>query len=252
MHQQLSLHGSVQDGEIKITLHTLAALAGMHPSSVFDHCLVWTPRNPFTPVLAAGQVNQIEQYRITSTSSLIKGKETLPIELYGDGNAEALATRDWEVGLSEIPEAGKRKVTSRSMFSSKVVEGNMLDFLNNLGYTFSYEYFIRGYRFVMGDVVVTLFRTFIPREKEDEDMKEVDATGAATEEESKDSGEKIQLLDPSGQWTVRAEINVKQLVDVDAIANATSQLERIQFDLMGLFELSMPDRASFDTRVKAR
>lgn len=70
MPQQLSLFTSIPTDDLKITLHTLSLLTGMPPSPLLEHSLIWEPRHTYRPVLAAGQVNQIEQYRIRATCDL--------------------------------------------------------------------------------------------------------------------------------------------------------------------------------------
>lgn len=78
MPQQLSLFTSIPIDELTITLHTLSLLTGMPPSPLLEHSLIWEPRNAFRPVLAAGQVNQIEQYRIRATCDLTLLSVDLP------------------------------------------------------------------------------------------------------------------------------------------------------------------------------
>jgi mediator of RNA polymerase II transcription subunit 18 len=116
MHQQLSLFGSIGDAEIKICLHTMVALSGMSPLRTREHCIMWKPRNQFKPVLAAGEVNQIEQYRIMTSTEV---NDVKPFHSYTH-SAESIANREWKLTISEIPEAGKQKTTSQSIFESKV------------------------------------------------------------------------------------------------------------------------------------
>lgn len=91
-------------------------MSGMGPLRSTEHCIVWKPRNPFKPVLAAGEVNQIEQYRIT-TSATIEDIRTVQSYVH---NAQSISDREWMLTITEIPEAGKQKATSQSIFESKV------------------------------------------------------------------------------------------------------------------------------------
>lgn len=81
MPQKLSLYTSLPDSDLEITFHTLYALTGMPPSPLFEHSLIWEPRHPYRPVMAAGQVNQIEQYRFRLTNDLIRVPVNLPPSL---------------------------------------------------------------------------------------------------------------------------------------------------------------------------
>ncbi|KAA8917348.1 hypothetical protein TRICI_000503 [Trichomonascus ciferrii] len=230
--QQLSLHGFIPDAEVKISLHTLHAICGMPPQRIFEHCIVWVPKNPFKPVMGAGQVNQIEQYRITSSADISK-EETEPKVVGFHENPDVLQKRRWTLQIHEIPEAGKRKVTSQSILTSTIVDGDEpFNFMDKLGYKYSYEYWQRGYRFILGDIVLTLFRICIQDTSSTDEIKP------------------LKLLDPSGRWTMKAHINVRQLTDMEGINNATSQLEKLQTDLTGVVDLVMPDRNCLNTRIK--
>jgi hypothetical protein len=298
MHQQLSLHSIIPDSGLKITLHTLAALSGMSPERIFTHCLAWTPKRPFQPVLAAGQVNKIEQYRLTLTCDLIQKDENEPTkhakvlqEIGFNEATDELRKRKWTMNSSEIPEAGKRKVTSQPRLSATIEEGDPFQLMEKLGYMFSNEYWLKGYRIVMGDIVIAIFRIclksknepsmgseeFVKMEQEEEeeekngevmeidkeeviDLEMMDTKPVIKEEQKEEKeGRKegrdfklLELLDSSGQWMIKAHIDVKQSVDVEAITSATGQLEKLQQDMVGLFDLVLPDRNSFDTTIRAR
>lgn len=248
-NQQISLAGTIQNSELKIVLYTLASISGVKPRKVMDHCISWVPTNSFRPTLGAGQVNQIEQYRITTTCEEDEEQEdqskpdasnVVDVDMDEQPLPATKTTTDldkkWTLHMSEVPEAGKRKTTSRSTSKSRVIQGNVFDFIENLGYSFSYEYWLKGYEFVVNRILVRIVRILVHPTQ-------------STEPKTKDA-ESLVLVDASGQWTVSAEINVKQLTDVDAMAQATAQLERFQQEIAPLFELKMPDRASYDTRVR--
>jgi mediator of RNA polymerase II transcription subunit 18 len=245
MHQQVSLAGIVRDAEIKITLHTLAALSGMQPVKIFNHSLVWLPTNPFRPILAAGEINQIEQYRITTDYNLYSD-EKAPQNVSGfRENTDLLRTRPWNMYIKEVPEAGKRKATSQSTLVSKIVESDPFEFMNKLGYSFSNEYWVKGYEFVFGNIVVRLFRLCVQNGGDQGDDPMII-------DDDELNYRPLTLVDKSGRWAVKAYINVNQLTDLESISSATSQLEKFQTEMSGLFELKMADRNSFDSRVKNR
>lgn len=250
MPQQLSLYGSIPDANLKITLHTLVALTGMEPSHIFSHNLLWVPKHPFRPVVAAGQVNQIEQYRICLTSDLVAYTKSqnpswsnaddkrinaqfqkIPdlVTPFNSGR-DTLVSRAWVNNVAELPEAGKRKVISQSLLSSQVTSGNPFLFAENLGYTFNSEYWVKGYQFIYGKVVLELFRLC--------------AYDASTGQ--------LKLLDESGSWAIKAYTNVNSVTDIEAITLGTQMLEKLKAEVAGLLDLDLPDRNCFDTRIKKR
>lgn len=64
--------------------------------------------------------------------------------------------------------------------------------------------------------------------------------------------ENLRLLDETGRWTVQTFINVDSVTDIDAINSATLELEKLKNETSGLFDLEMPDRTAFDSRIKRR
>lgn len=262
MPQQLSLYASIPDDDLNITLHTLVALTGMEPRTVFEQNLIWVPRNPFRPVLAAGQVNQIEQYRLRLAcdlvsytrnqraisavknkqpeedvslneqfkSLMVSGKLILSFN-QDQERRKALQERDWLIHAAELPEAGKRKVISQALLSTQVTDGDPFEFLENLGYVFSSQYWIKGYQFTYGKIVIQLFRL-------------------CSEDEAQTG--QLKLLDPSGHWSIKAYTNVQAITDIEALTSATQNLERLKAEVAGLFNLEQPDRNCFDPRIKKR
>ncbi|VVT50257.1 uncharacterized protein SAPINGB_P002679 [Magnusiomyces paraingens] len=301
MPQQLSLYASLPESELKITLQTLSSIAGMPPQPFLEHSLLWAPKHPYVPVLAAGQVNQIEQYRIRVSCDLIslteEEEEDIEIEEkkensnkqipphlatdpdyavkravlpYADISAHpALSTRPWTFTVAELPEAGKLSVISQSLISvsPKVPAGDHtpFEFLDKLGYVFRTEYWTKGYQFVHGNVVVRIFRLcgfdahafkneleqIREAEKNVQPPEAAVAAAVAAKNEILE-GDFLRLLDATKRWTMVALINVESITDLDAIARATAELERFRADVAGLVDLELPERNSFDTRIKRR
>lgn len=107
--------------------------------------------------------------------------------------------------------------------------------MRKLGYEFDYEYWLSGYSYVLGEVVVKLFRIAV--------LDQV-ADPAATAN--------LKLLDSSAKWTVKAYVNVAQLTDLDGLSKASAQLEKLQNEIAPIVALKVPDRLAFDSRVMAR
>lgn len=222
MVHELSLYGVLPEKEEHIFLSTLASWSGMQPREFQDHILVWEPTHPFRPKLAAGQVNQIEQYRIFARHS------DAVCRPFSKHEAE-LAKEAWEISIHEVPEAGKAlKLLSQTVLSTPVVEGDPFAYLSTLGYTYKSEYWIKGYEFVIKNVVLRIFRVL-----------------AASDGD-------IALVDPSKQYTVKAHVACKSVTDLPALEAATTELLAFQKDVKGLISIQLPDRQAFDTRVRAR
>lgn len=212
---RLSLYGSVPETELEITLHTLRALSGMKSINFKESVLVWEPKYAFKPRLAAGEINQIEQYRIfTKCPAMV---------IYDDD--ENLLNYEWTMEVQEVPEPGRdQKAIFQQILQSKVQQGNLFRALENLGYKYSKQFWLQGYEFVVGHVVLRLFRIHAPDPK--------------------------QLVDSTGQFTLVAHVDVGKLTDRNAIEVATNELEGVQTDLKTLVSLELPSRNQFDTRVR--
>lgn len=206
MVQQLSLWASLSVSEQSVALETLEAVTGMGPREFTHEICIWEPTNEFHPHTGHGQVNQIEQYRIFS----IRSAENDP----------------WVLEVQEVPETGRTlKVISQSVLRTKLVQGDLKIFLNDIGYSFTSKFKIRGLEFVSKrGVTFHLFRLY--------------------------DDETDNLLDESGQWVVKAFFDVTSVTDLPAIEVATAELETAQQDLRGILSLVVPSRASFNTRYR--
>lgn len=270
MYQQLSLYGSVKNNDLKIILHSLAAIAGMNPLNIMDHCIVCIPKYPFRPQHRAGEVNQIEQYRILIQTDLTSSdlNDHIPHSIADSKWREALSKLHWSMNISEIPEAAKLNHISQAQYWAEIQSGNPFALVDQLGYRPSNEYWVHGYEFVIGDLVVRIHRLLLTEDQfqktislplgsvkvaggtgENEDStKEVEMSGLDETDGTK--GPQFKILDSSGKWIVKAYVNVKNITDLEGIASATAQLEKFQADMAGLFDLELPEKRSFDTRVK--
>lgn len=221
MVHELSLYGVVAEQEQPIFLSALTSWAGMPPRGFQEHVLSWEPTYPFRPKLAAGQVNQIEQYRIFARQydSLCRPFEE---------NKQELSKEKWELSVHEVPEAGQAlKLISQSVLTTPIHEGDPFEFLTTLGYTYKQEYWVKGYEFVIKNVVLRIFQILTC------------------------SDGQLDLVDPSKQFIVKAHISCKSVTDLPAMETATAELLALQKDVKGLVSLDLPERQAFDTRVRA-
>lgn len=321
MPQQLSLYSTLSNADLIITLHTLSSLTGMSPFPLLEHSLIWEPKHPYKPVLLAGQVNQIEQYRIILTNDMVKipvkvadrmqqkpnEKENNddPMDLdpssnerensttfnfsaltkrrrekfdtildsqnYVNINFEELALkslvlsytdttpiskhelklREWNFNIYEQPEGGKRTVISQSILSSSPEPNENWDpfeFIDKLGYVYKNEYWVKGYQFIYGNIVLRIFR--LCRYASPNTKEAIITNSKSQVNQNLDNEHTLVLLDPSQRWTVKAYIDVGSITDLDGINKATQELEALKNGLVGLLDLELPDRKCFDSRMR--
>lgn len=148
------------------------------------------------------------------------------IEQYRVFATKLFENASWTLEVQEVPETGRTlKVISQSILRTKLLEGDLETFLHDLGYSFASKFKLRGLEFVSKrGVTFHLFRLY--------------------------DDEKNSLLDESRQWIAKAFINVASVTDLPAIEVATAELENAQQDLRGVLTLSVPSRASFNTRYR--
>jgi mediator of RNA polymerase II transcription subunit 18 len=109
--------------------------------------------------------------------------------------------------------------------------------------SFVTEYYVEGYRFVHGNVVVFLHRVLHEpgvRSLEEEPKTALPAFSA------------LQLLDMSGAYILEAKVRIQDFKDATVLESGVNELKEFQKQMMGCVELSLPDRLSLDTRVKYR
>jgi mediator of RNA polymerase II transcription subunit 18 len=107
--------------------------------------------------------------------------------------------------------------------------------------SFVTEYYVEGYRFVHGNVIVFLHRVLHePGVRSVEEAPKISLPSFAA----------LQLLDPSGAYVLEAKVRVQDFKDATTLESGVTELKDFQKQMMGCVELSLPDRLSLDTRVK--
>ncbi|ODQ81257.1 hypothetical protein BABINDRAFT_160632 [Babjeviella inositovora NRRL Y-12698] len=217
----------------------------MAPLPVRVHTLLAMPYLKYYPKVEPGKVNQIEmcKIRVQREWTLADWEDHTPqIRARSVVHNERLGNDVWTIQLSDIPLAGKRSTTSQAIYESTITSGNVLPYLTVLGYKMETEFWVQGHRFFHNRIIIELTRIFV----------------ANTETFQREMGERenktpekipLQLLDRSGQFLVRAYVNVAKMTDVDALSRANTELLLLQAELAGLFDLAMPDRMCMDGRV---
>lgn len=111
----------------------------------------------------------------------------------------------------------KRPVTSRLYLQSRVLSGNVFEFLEELDYVFHFEYVIQGVQFVYGNCILILFQTLRPLKKHLlEDLVQVDL---------------------SGVWILQASVYIEDASDQALMTQATDELAQIRKILNGICHL---------------
>lgn len=262
MVQQISLVAPLAAAQQELALATLAAFTGMPPLAVRVHSLLATPTARYYPKSEPGKVNQIEMGRIRVSREESADLTQSSVDSTADSAARGLSIMQnerlghsaWTLLLSDVPLAGARATALQSIYELTITAGNVLPYLSVLGYKMDAEYWTRGTRFFKGAVVIEVSRVWVVDAEARQAASSAGGAEADAQPESDSSVRDVyvplRLLDPSGQYMVRAYVNVARMTDVDAMSRANADLVKLQTDLSGLFSLVVPDRMAMDGRVK--
>lgn len=150
--QELSLFAPVTYSRVPQLLRILSAYTQMKPQQTLTHHLVYKPKRPRPPVGTVSNQQEMYHLQLVSTIDLAAHKNntsssmtapagSLPgeIEMGGTGEVkeevESYVNRQkWSIKFTDIPEGSRRTVTSRSVMEAAVKEGNVLRFMDSLGY----------------------------------------------------------------------------------------------------------------------
>ncbi|KAG4303137.1 hypothetical protein PCANB_000496 [Pneumocystis canis] len=133
--------------------------------------------------------------------------------------------RDWVIALVDAPDTGiKLPVTSRLRLQSRVLRGDILTLLEELGYTFRFAYALHGTRYIYEHCIMTLTQTMIMDDK------------TST----------LISVDHAKGWLLEATVNVEDVSDRVLMENAVEELGRLRKILQGVCCLEPAD----DYRLK--
>ena len=123
---------------------------------------------------------------------------------------------------SEAPEAGKAiKVISQSYFRAEILDGNVDNFMTDLGYRFDSDFEVEGVEFVYNQLIT--FKVF-----------------KILTEASKDL---------ASQYVVSMSVDVETVTDLKAVDLATQQLLNAQQELKSCISFRRPQNRAFNTRT---
>ncbi|KZF25767.1 putative RNA polymerase II mediator complex subunit Srb5 [Xylona heveae TC161] len=150
--------------------------------------------------------------------------------------------RLWRLVFSDLPEVGgRRPVTSRMVSNVDIMDGDPLEFMHALGYTFVSEYYLQGYRFVYHNVIILVHQVLrLPPGTEPRD------TPAHEPQPPTD----LRPLDPSGAYMLHSSIRVQDGNKPESMALAITELKAFKDLMRGAVDLDVGDRLSLDTRVR--
>jgi mediator of RNA polymerase II transcription subunit 18 len=103
------------------------------------------------------------------------------------------------------------------------------------------EYYVEGYRFVHGNVIIFLHR--ILHEPGARSIQKAPKVTLPT-------WSALQLLDPSGAYILNATVQIEDFNNAAVLEAGVNELKRFQTQMKGCVNLFLPDRLSQDPRVK--
>ncbi|KNG52298.1 rna polymerase ii mediator complex subunit [Stemphylium lycopersici] len=268
MHE-LNLYGQVTFARYEQVLNILAGVAAMQPQRIYERHIVYKPlREPEEPGSNLGRRGG------TQTVAQKQAKQAAPVVLYHTQLVQKLSEADfaaedsppqesgkplsaevdegeepvWSFVFKDIPDTGDRGVSIRFTNTTDLLSGdphahmlasgpNQLDHLP----IFVTEYYVEGYRFVHGNVVIFLHR--ILHEPGVRNIQKAPKTTLPTF-----TG--LKLLDPSGAYVLDATVQIEDFNNAAVLEAGVNELKRFQTQMKGCVNLVLPDRLAQDSRVK--
>lgn len=154
---ELSLFGQVTAARHEQVLKVLAGVAAMAPRSLSERHLIFKPTK--APSRRPVQVGGSQGIQVEKTARQIQNSGEVYylqlIEILGDDDAYSSTTQHaakehsdvrsgnqdkipvkskWSIRFYDLPEAGKRPVTTRMMSSTNVIDGDPIGFMEGMGY----------------------------------------------------------------------------------------------------------------------
>ncbi|KAA8896040.1 mediator complex, subunit Med18 [Sphaerosporella brunnea] len=243
-HQELSLYAYISDARQPQLLKILSGVTGMAPDTFFNHHLVFKPK----PKIPKPSLTSVDLYYIQLVSRV---PESQP-----EGGYKPRAQR-WSIRLDDFPEVTRKPVTSRVVYSANSGMGDVIEFMEELGYTLQAPYFTENARFIHNNVIITLTRTYVPSTPPAPTTEASQVAEARAGIKPGDGvfgnpfpREELKLVDQNGGWMMQAAIRVQSNTDVESINVATTELRALREHLKGVCELEVVERLALDTRVR--
>ncbi|CAG5182151.1 uncharacterized protein ALTATR162_LOCUS10017 [Alternaria atra] len=262
MHE-LSLYGQVTFARYEQVLNILAGVAAMQPQRIFERNIIYKPtREPEEPgsnlgrrggtqTVAQKQAKQAASVVLYHTRLVQKlseddfaAEDGLPEESEKPLSADVQDGEEpaWSFVFRDVPDTGDRGVSIRFTNTTDLLSGDPHAFMIASGPNqFVTEFYVEGYRFVHGNVVIFLYRIL-----HEPGVRNVQKAPKATLPTWKG----LKLLDPSGVYTLQATVRIEDFNNAAVLETGVTELKRFQTQMKGCVNLALPDRLALDPRVK--
>lgn len=219
--QEISLYSCIPASRNKQVLQILAGITASDPAFVFEQYLIFEQlKIPPVPKKAQASNSQRKTYQ-----HLVRSRDESNV---------------WRHRSTDVPEPGLRQFLSQSVTEVPLSDAG-LDMFRSISSAFQLAggYVAKGTRFVQGNVVVTINRTYQQTPSADP----IDTTMPTEPDMSRP-------LDPSGSYTVQACVRVEADASTALRDQAAKELLAFAESLKGAVDLRAPDRLALDPRVK--
>lgn len=280
--QELLLYGQVPYARQDQVLKILAGVAAHQPVRVLQRHILYRPvREPEEPgssVRRGGTQDVVmKQTKAKAAPAVYYTKLIQQLSLDDIGaktstdqtQAAALSAHvadgedaKWFVRWDDVPDTGDRGVSIRSTNTTELRAGDPHAWMIGVGPNrsvvlqtcantakarrFIKEYYVEGYRYTLGNVVIFLHRIL-------HDLSEPGfrCVAGAPKVELPTFAE-LRLLDKSGTYLLEAKVRVQEFNNTAVLEGGVNELKAFQAQMKGCVDLSLADRLAMDTRVKYR
>jgi mediator of RNA polymerase II transcription subunit 18 len=145
----------------------------------------------------------------------------------------------WRVRVDQIPDPSVKDHTAREVTESELQD--VKTFEDAEMYRFLGQQYFLGHRFVIGNVIVRIFRVLVTHQLLPAD-KVLEGLPLPLSD--------LQLLDPSNTYMVEVSVRMKDRKNTKIAEQAIAELQSFQNAVDGVIDLRVPQRLALDTRVK--
>lgn len=163
-------------------------------------------------------------------------KLSRPVQIINDAPE---SSGQWRVRVEQTPDPSVKDHTAREVIESSVQDVKI--FLDAASYKLLGQQYYLGHRFVMGNVVIRIFRVLLTTQQFPAD-KILEGPPLAVSE--------LEVLDPSGTYMVEVSVRVEDRKNTKIAERAYAELLGFKAEVEGVLDLRTPDRLALDTRVK--
>jgi mediator of RNA polymerase II transcription subunit 18 len=145
----------------------------------------------------------------------------------------------WRVRVDQIPDPSVKDHTAREVTESELQD--VKTFEDAEMYRFLGQQYFLGHRFVIGNVIVRIFRVLVTHQLLPAD-KVLEGLPLPLSD--------LQLLDPSNTYMVEVSVRMEDRKNTKIAEQAIAELQSFQNAVDGVIDLRVPQRLALDTRVK--